>query len=79
MEPPANASQVINTFARRMAAVGGSRSEMLMVEVQEARDRLLRALLLALGVGQTRFPRRNRQYCDTARNGSLTAGATLAA
>jgi uncharacterized membrane protein YqjE len=37
-------------FARRLATIGENRLELLTVEVQEGRERLLRAFLLALGV-----------------------------
>jgi uncharacterized membrane protein YqjE len=37
-------------FARRLLTIGENRLELLMVEVQEERDRLLHAILLALGV-----------------------------
>ena len=37
-------------FARRMMTVGENRLELLMVEVQEERERLLHAIVLALGV-----------------------------
>ena len=37
-------------FARRLLTIGENRLELLMVEVQEARERLLHAILLALGV-----------------------------
>lgn len=37
-------------FARRLLIIGENRLELLMVEVQEERVRLLRAILLALGV-----------------------------
>jgi uncharacterized membrane protein YqjE len=37
-------------FARRLATIGENRLELLAVEVQEERERLLRAFLLALGV-----------------------------
>jgi uncharacterized membrane protein YqjE len=37
-------------FALRLATVGGNRLELLAVEVQEARERLLLALVLTLGV-----------------------------
>jgi uncharacterized membrane protein YqjE len=54
MEPaPANAGRLVETtkrFARRLLAIGENRLELLMVEVQEERARLLRAILLALGV-----------------------------
>jgi uncharacterized membrane protein YqjE len=36
-------------FARRLLTMGENRLELLMVEVQEARERLLHAFLLALG------------------------------
>ncbi len=38
-------------FARGLLTTGENRLELLMVEVQEERERLLRAILLALGVG----------------------------
>jgi uncharacterized membrane protein YqjE len=37
-------------FARRLLTIGENRLELLMVEVQEERERLLRAILLALSV-----------------------------
>jgi uncharacterized membrane protein YqjE len=37
-------------FARQLLIVAENRVELLMVEVQEERERLLRAILLALGV-----------------------------
>jgi uncharacterized membrane protein YqjE len=37
-------------LARRLLTIGENRLELLTVEVQEERDHLLRALLLALGV-----------------------------
>jgi len=37
-------------FARRLLTIGENRLELLMVEVQEERERLLYAILLALGV-----------------------------
>ena len=37
-------------FARRLLTIGENRLELLAVEVQEGRERLLRAFLLALGV-----------------------------
>ena len=37
-------------FARRLLTIGENRLELLMVEVQEERERLLRSMLLALGV-----------------------------
>ena len=36
-------------FARRLLTIGENRLELLMVEVQEERERLLQAILLALG------------------------------
>jgi uncharacterized membrane protein YqjE len=50
---PTNAGVLVETskrFARRLLAVGENRFELLMVEVQQERGRLLRAILLALGV-----------------------------
>jgi uncharacterized membrane protein YqjE len=38
------------TFARRLLTIGENRLELLAVEMQEGRERLLRAFLLALGV-----------------------------
>jgi uncharacterized membrane protein YqjE len=38
------------TFARRLLTIGENRLELLTVEVQEERERLLRTFLLALGV-----------------------------
>jgi uncharacterized membrane protein YqjE len=38
------------TFARRILTIGENRLELLTVEVQEERERLLHAFLLALGV-----------------------------
>jgi uncharacterized membrane protein YqjE len=37
-------------FVRRLATIGENRLELLAVEMQEERERLLRAFLLALGV-----------------------------
>ena len=37
-------------FARRLLTIGENRLELLMVEMQEERERLLRAILLGLGV-----------------------------
>ena len=37
-------------FAQRLLTIGENRLELLLVEVQEGRERLLRAFLLALGV-----------------------------
>jgi uncharacterized membrane protein YqjE len=54
MEPaPTNTGQLVETskrFARRLLIIGENRFELLMVEVQEERERLLHAILLALGV-----------------------------
>ena len=53
MEPaPTHVGQLVETskrFARRLLTIGENRFELLMVEVQEERVRLLRAILLALG------------------------------
>src|ERR1017187_6444542 len=38
------------TFARRLLIIGENRLELLTVELQEERERLLQAILLALGV-----------------------------
>ncbi len=38
------------TFVRRLATIGENRLELLAVEVQEERERILRVFLLALGV-----------------------------
>jgi len=48
-----NAGQLFETskrLARRLFAIGENRFELLMVEVQEELTRLLRSILLALGV-----------------------------
>ncbi len=37
-------------FARRLLTIGENRLELLMLEMQEERERLLRSILLALGV-----------------------------
>lgn len=37
-------------FARRLLTIGENRLELLLVELQEERERLLRAIMLALGV-----------------------------
>ena len=54
MQPSASSvGQLVETskrFARRLLTIGENRFELLMVEVQEERARLLRAILLALGV-----------------------------
>lgn len=42
-------------FARRLVTIGENRLELLMVEVQEERERLLHAILLALGVALFAF------------------------
>jgi uncharacterized membrane protein YqjE len=52
--PPSNAGQLVETskrFARRLMTIGENRLELLLVELQEERERLLYAILLALGVG----------------------------
>jgi uncharacterized membrane protein YqjE len=51
--PLEDARQLVDTskrFARRLLTVGENRFELLMVELQEERERLLRAILLALGL-----------------------------
>jgi uncharacterized membrane protein YqjE len=47
LKPLASAS---THFARRLLTIGENRLELLTVEVQEERERLLHAMLLALGV-----------------------------
>jgi uncharacterized membrane protein YqjE len=50
---PTHAGRLVETskrFARRLLTIAENRFELLMVEVQEERERLLRAILLALGV-----------------------------
>jgi uncharacterized membrane protein YqjE len=47
--PFAQLSAAANQFAQRLLTIGENRLELLVVEVQEERDRLLRAILLALG------------------------------
>jgi uncharacterized membrane protein YqjE len=50
----ANRGQLVELskrLARRLLAIGENRFELLMVEVQEERERLLHAIGLALGVG----------------------------
>ena len=42
-------------FARRLLTIGENRLELLMVEVQEERERLLHAILLALGMAVFSF------------------------
>jgi uncharacterized membrane protein YqjE len=52
-EPKASFRQLALTskhFARRLLTIGENRLELLTVEVQEERERLLHAFLLALGV-----------------------------
>jgi uncharacterized membrane protein YqjE len=54
MEPHlTNGGRLVETskrFARQLLAIGENRFELLMVEVQEERERLLYAILLALGL-----------------------------
>jgi uncharacterized membrane protein YqjE len=54
MEPPSvNCKQlaaVSKRFARRLLTIGENRLELLTVEVQEERERLLHSILVALGV-----------------------------
>jgi uncharacterized membrane protein YqjE len=52
-ESPASFKQLAATskqFVRRLLTIGENRLELLTVEVQEERERLLHAILLALGV-----------------------------
>lgn len=52
-ESPVSFTQLAATskqFARRLLTIGENRLELLTVEVQEAREHLLHAILLALGV-----------------------------
>jgi len=42
-------------FTQRLLAIGENRLELLMVEVEEERERLLHAILLALGVAAFAF------------------------
>ena len=54
MEPtPAHLDQIVDSskqFARRLLTVGENRLELLVVEIQEQRARLLHAMFLALAV-----------------------------
>ena len=53
MDPPSHAGHWVETskrFARRLLTIAENRFELLLVEVQEERQRLLHAILLALGV-----------------------------
>jgi uncharacterized membrane protein YqjE len=54
MQPAAENSEPLaetsRRFARRLLTIGENRLELLMLEVQEEREHLLRAILLALGV-----------------------------
>ena len=54
MEPASiHAGKLVETskrFARRLLTIGENRFELLMLEVQEERERFLHAILLALGV-----------------------------
>ncbi len=47
---PGHLIETLKRFARCLLTIGENRFELLMVEVQEERERLLRAILLALGV-----------------------------
>ena len=52
---PTNAGRLAETskrFARRLSAIGENRFELLMVKVQEERERLLHAIVLALGASR---------------------------
>lgn len=48
--PVAPLRQTSKRFARRLLTIGENRCQLLMVEVQEERERLLHSLLLALGI-----------------------------
>src|SRR5512140_2446413 len=48
--PAGQLGETCKRFARQLLTIGENRFELLMVEVQEERERLLRAILLALGV-----------------------------
>jgi len=48
--PAGRLGETCKRFVRRLLTIGENRFELLMVEVQEERERLLRAILLALGV-----------------------------
>jgi hypothetical protein len=47
---PGRLAETSKRFARCLLAIGENRIELLMVEVQEERERLLHAIVLALGV-----------------------------
>ena len=47
---PGRVSSTTKTLARRLLTIGGNRLELLAVEVQEERERLLQILLLALSM-----------------------------
>ena len=54
-----DAGQLFETskrLARRLLAIGENRFELLMVEVQDERERLLHAIVLALGVAALGLP-----------------------
>lgn len=59
MEPASNSftrwAGPSKRLARQLLTMGENRLELLMVEVQEERERLLRAILLALGVAVFAF------------------------
>jgi len=51
--PPVSCRQIATTgrrVAQRLLTIGGNRFELLALEVQEERDRMLRALALVLGI-----------------------------
>lgn len=54
MDAPSSASPrlatTVRTFAQRLLTIGGNRLELLTVEVQEERERLLHAVLMALAM-----------------------------
>ncbi len=54
----ASIGQIVDSskrFARRLITIGENRLELLMVEVQEERERLLHAIFLTLGVAAFSF------------------------
>lgn len=50
LSPPARLLDAPKRFVRRLLIIAENRFELLMVEVQEERERLLHAILLALGL-----------------------------
>ena len=57
-QPAASLDQVVDSskrFARRLFTAGENRLELLVIEVQEERERLLHSILLTLGVAAFGF------------------------